>query len=675
VEENTPHRRNGSKTSFALVCLLGWVILVGQFSASANAQTSELLGEKSTKNQLIEFSGEMVPGTARPGEEIRAVISADIKGSWHIYSLVPPEDELIPPTRIEWKIDGLIKRGPSYETNPIVQFDPVIQGVIGYHENQARFYQNFKVPDDAKAGEYVATASVVFQVCDDRICYLQQTIPVNISFDIENLPIRSEYTYMDRTIDAPPSGLFSLSPTQSLDAAVSRGLFGFLLLAVLMGVFSWLTPCVLPMVPITVSFFSKQAKGSRRRLVTLALVFSLGIVISFASLGLILTAVLGAAGAARLATSPWTNIAIAVLFTVFALNLMGVFEFRLPLRWTQGADSYSRRYGGLAGVTLMGPAFSLTAFTCTAPFVGTLLVAAAGGEWLWPVVGMLVFSVVFALPFFVLALFPGWIRSIQNKSGDWMLKLKFIIGLAEMMAVFKFLSNADLVWGWGVLDRMVVLIAWSILLLLMGIALIGWLPIPGVIANRFKFRYLGLGLIFLAFGGYMSQGIFGKQLDGWTESYLPMQLVNRIDRATGLKATANEQNAQFESLPWHDNLVDALEIAKLEKKPVFVDFTGYTCINCRWMEKNVFTETNITDILTNQFVLVRLFTDGGEGYQDNQILQIERFKTMALPFYVILSRDNAVLAKTAGISTPAVFLKFLNQALTGLKKESERFKS
>ncbi|NQU65033.1 MAG: thioredoxin family protein, partial [SAR324 cluster bacterium] len=398
----------------------------------------------------------------------------------------------------------------------------------------------------------------------------------------------------------------------------------------------------------------------RQNGVTLAVVFCLGIIVTYTGIGLIMTALIGVTAAIQLATSPWVNIGIALLFTVFAFSLMGLFELSPPAGLVQKVDKISRYDNGYLSVILMGTAFTLTAFTCTVQFVGTLLIAAAQGEWLWPIVGMLVFSTVFALPFLFLALFPSWITSVQSKSGTWMMKLKFILGLLELVAVTKFLSNADLVWGWGVLNRTVVLSIWAILILCIALIIPGILPVPGASSGRRRLFHWIPAAAVLLIAIYFGYGSFGQTLDGWTESYLPPDISasSRVSSSNANRVSAEKAN----ELKWHSTLESALAQSRQENKPVFVDFTGYTCINCRWMEKNSFVDPEVHERFKSRFILARLYTDGGEGHLENQELQVDRFKTIALPFYVILSPDDKVLAKTSGISSPQEFMRFLDSA-------------
>jgi len=385
---------------------------------------------------------------------------------------------------------------------------------------------------------------------------------------------------------------------------------------------------------------------------------------TYTGVGLLLSSIFGAAGVIRLATNPWVNLGIAAIFTFFAFSLIGIFELQLPAKWVQSADRLSRKKNGSTlGTLLMGMTFTLTAFTCTVQFAGTLLIAAANGDWLWPVVGMIVFSSVFSLPFFLLALFPRWANSLQSKSGIWMVQMKALLGLIELMAVIKFVSNADLVWGLGWITRPIVLSLWGLLSFFCVLVILGVFHDPGFKQLRKSWlRWLWVG-IFLLPTFYFLQGATGKSLDSWTESYLPPRL------ESGRSGIIFNENLSFQpvtlvhELPWHDNLEDAMAAAKQQQKPIFVDFTGYTCVNCRWMEKNVFAEKSVFQLLKDEFILVQLYTDGGENAEKNQNLQIDRFNTIALPFYALLSPDNVTLAKHTGISSPTKFFKFLQKSL------------
>ena len=418
-------------------------------------------------------------------------------------------------------------------------------------------------------------------------------------------------------------------------------------------------PCVFPMIPITVAYFTKQ--GESGSTVRLAGLFGLGIIGTYTVTGMGLSVLLGAAGAVQLATNGWMNLAIGVLFLAFGFSLMGFFELRLPTGVSTHADQWSRRYGGAVGVLLMGLVFTLTSFTCTVQFVGTMLISASQGHWLWPLVGMLVFATVFALPFFLLGLFPRWIQSLRGKSGDWMGHLKVVLGLLELAAAFKFLSNADLVWQWGVLDRDFVIMAWGVICVLTGLFLLG-----GITVHQVRIRATSLaGFVgatgFLMLALYLGRGLGNVPLNPWVDTYLPPALAESGPVTVLQQRTLGTNAGAKASLTWHSQLNEALALAQQQNRRVFIDFTGYTCVNCRWMEKNVFERPEVLTRFRKDFVLVQLYTDGGADAETNQRMQIERFHTIALPFYVVLNPDNQVLARHAGILKPAkAFLNFLD---------------
>jgi thiol:disulfide interchange protein len=413
----------------------------------------------------------------------------------------------------------------------------------------------------------------------------------------------------------------------------------YLWLAVTAGAVSLLTPCVFPMIPITVSYFTNRAASGIRP----ALIFAGAIVGSFTALGLILALLFGATGVQRFAANPYLNIFLAGLFVAFALNLFGVYQIALPSRALTALDAAARGRESsgahTAGAMLMGLTFALTSFTCTAPFVGTVLVTAATGAWRGPAIGMLAYSTVFALPFFVLALIPQWAARLP-RAGRWLVSVKVIMGFLELAAALKFVSNADLVWHWGIFNRDVVLALWVALAGLMAAYLVA--SGPGSIAR------LATAAAALGVGIWLATGLVGRSL-GELETFLP--------------PPASHRDSYVMNLNWHVNdLPGAIALAKQSSKPVFIDFTGYTCTNCRWMEANVFARTEVKAKL-NQFALARLFTDGdGPVYENQQAYQEKTFNTVALPLYAVLAPDGHTIATLPGLTRdPAVFLAFLEK--------------
>jgi thiol:disulfide interchange protein DsbD len=347
------------------------------------------------------------------------------------------------------------------------------------------------------------------------------------------------------------------------------------------------------------------------------------------------------------------NLTLAALFLVFAANLFGWVNAPVPWRLANAADRASRDAtpGSSLGALIMGATFTLTSVTCTAPFVGTLLVLASRGSWATPVVGMIVYSTAFALPFVLLALVP---RSVSRlpRAGGWLQTLRVLIGLLEVGAAIKFVSNTDMVLGWGVFTRNVVLLSWSAL------AVVGALYLGRNLRERIRRREwrpgemapIGISLLLAA---WLASGLNGRPLPQ-IEAFLPPSA-----------PVATIASAGGESSTWMLNdYQGALDTARSKGKLVFVDFTGYTCTNCRWMEANIFSRPDVGAEL-GQFVLARLYTDGdGELYERQQALQEKTFGTVALPLYAVVTSDGKVRATFSGLSrNPAEFIAFLRRAL------------
>jgi thiol:disulfide interchange protein DsbD len=388
------------------------------------------------------------------------------------------------------------------------------------------------------------------------------------------------------------------------------------------------------MIPITAMYFSRDGKRASR---VHAVLFALGIVFTFTAAGLALAIVVGAAGLARFAADPWVNVVIGTLFVGFALSLLGVYDLPLPFtnRFLNRIDSSARdKSGHPLGSVLMGVGLTLASFTCTAPFVGPLLVSASRGQWATPLAGMAVFSTVFALPFLLLALVPHWTSSLP-RAGAWLKEVKVIVGLFEIAAAIKFFSNADMVWGTNYLSRDVIIALWT------SIAL------AALIYLALRRRWFGT-LIPLAAVVFLAAGLRGRPL-GEAEAFLPPQLV-QSGAATPLNWILNDHSA-------------ALRTAATENKLVFVDFTGYTCTNCRWMEANMFARPDVSASLS-RFVLSRLYTDGeGEVYERQQKFQEDKFGTVALPLYAIVDSNGRIVRTFSGLTrNPVEFLTFLRDA-------------
>ncbi len=429
----------------------------------------------------------------------------------------------------------------------------------------------------------------------------------------------------------------------------------FIWLAAVTGALSLLTPCVFPMIPITVVTFFKESSGrSSAHVLRQALLFAAGIVVTFTALGLGLALIVGAAGLSRFAANPSVNLAIGIVFVAFALSLLGLYDIPLPF-----SNSFVNRIDGLVRrrseggprSLLMGIAFTVASFTCTAPFIGPLLVAAARGDWLKPLVGMTVFSIVFAAPFFILALVPRWTASLP-RSGGWPRHLRIVIGLFELAAALKFFSNADLVWRTNLISRLTTLVLWT-LLSLVAMGYVMWATLHGS-----RSRTIARSLSWLSVAGlagvslWLLSGLSGRPL-GELEAFLPPSQIGEF----GLVVSEGNKVPLQWILNDHRQ---ALAQASASNRRVFIDFTGYTCTNCRWMEANMFDRADVSTELS-KFVLSRLYTDGeGPVYEAQQKFQEDRFGTVALPLYAIVDGNGKTINTFSGLTrNVGEFIAFL----------------
>jgi len=589
------------------------------------------------------------------GEAASVDLKAEIEPGWHLYALEQPVGGPIA-TSIKvsdgspFGIDGTIK-SPKAKIKPDQNF------LVDGKPLETRFYTDsvvFGVPlkATADAASSEVLLDVRFQLCNDTFCLPPKTVRVSFAGteDVKRSAISGTQS---------PNNSSGASTQSSQPGVVSdqlpADLWKFLWLAITLGALSLLTPCVFPMIPITVSYFTNHAGGDRAKSVKLATVYSVGIIATFTLVGMLLAIFVGAAGINLFAANPWVNLLITAIFLFFAFNLFGAYEIAIPTGFLTKLDTLTRSKegegSGVVGALLMGLTFTLTSFTCTSPFVGTILVSASQGNWRMPLLGMLAFSAVFALPFFVLALIPQLVSQLP-RAGGWMNSVKVAMGFLEVAAAMKFISNVDLVWKWGIFTRDVVVAVWIAIGVVLSVYLLGKFQL----SHDSKPERLGAfrmisAVISLAVSFYLLTGLFGAKL-GELESFLPPDLSNSSTRLFGrgdeeLKWIVNDYNA-------------GLAKAKAENKKIFVDFTGYTCTNCRWMEANVFPKKEVQDEL-NKFVLVRLYTDGeGEIYERQQQMEQDIFGTVALPYYAIFDGDGKTIASFPGLTrnTPD-FLTFL----------------
>ena len=589
---------------------------------------------------------------ARPGEVAEIVVSASMDEEWWIYAL---RDQGKGPVASNVIVvsDIVEESGMVLEDEPEEKYDEGFLTNTRFHKGGATFTAPVLLNSSISPGTYDLEVSVLFQVCNTSLCYPPKVEKLIVPIEVDAVPLMEDRTEM---IIAPV--VSDASMDMNLSAEIEKGFFSFVLLAISMAFLSLLTPCVFPMIPITVSYFIHQGEVGDRKPLSNGIIFTLAIISTFSILGFILALTLGASGANQLAANPWVNLFIAGLFIYFALSLFGMYEIEMPAKLKELSMRQEGR-GGIIGTLFMAVTFTLTSFTCTVQFVGLLLVSASQGQWFWPFLGMVVFSAAFAFRFFFLALFPQYLAKLP-KSGGWLNSVKVVMGFLEMAAAFKFLSNTDLVWGWGFFSHNAVLAVWAVLMLLTGFYILGKIQLPhDSPLKSISVPRLMLSTAFLTFGLYLTSGLFGQRIHGLIYSYLPP----KIEGATG--AIISSGQSMPDELTWYRSLDDGLAEARATGKSVFIDFTGYTCTNCRWMEANVFVKKDVHDRF-KEMVLVQLYTDGGPNHRENQEYEIERFGTAALPFYVILSPDYEVIATFPGMTRNINdFIDFLDVGLAG----------
>ena len=690
---------------YCLISLFGVLLFV----LAANAQNP------------VSLSMKVSPAKVKAGGKLTGQISASIGGGWHMYSITQGKGGPVP-TRVTVD-DGVFKSsGGASGSAPKREMDANFGIETEFYTGSATFNVPVTVDAAAAPGTQNLTVSVRYQVCNDSICLPPKTVKVSAPVEIiaaNAVAATAASPSPSPTVSPSPAPTPKVSPTANANLSsninsianadanlnanlntnlntdansnieiaglsenprnpptdpnassaanqesnqnaglnsrdIARdGLWSFLWLAIATGAISLLTPCVFPMIPITVSYFTNHSSGNRATAIRDALVYALGIILTFTAIGVTLAFVFGAAGINNFAASPYVNIVIAGIFIAFAMSLFGAYELGVPSSVLTKVDAYARgkESGKIVGVLLMGFVFSLTSFTCTAPFVGSLLVLAAQGDWLYPILGMLAFSSVFALPFFILALAPQLVAQLP-RAGGWLNSVKVVMGFLEIAAAMKFISNVDLVLHWGIFTRSVVLATWVAVALLIALYLLGKFQlVHDMKTERLGAARVMFALVFLSLGFYLLTGLFGARL-GELESFLPYAADQNQISASG----ANSAETQWIK----DNYEGALAKAKTENKPVFIDFTGYTCTNCRWMEANMFPKPAVKSEL-ERFVKVQLFTDGeGEIYERQQKFQEDKFNTVALPLYAIVDADGKTLATFPGLSRDEnEFLAFL----------------
>ncbi len=613
-------------------------------------------------------------GVSAAGDTVVAV-HATIGEGWKLYALDTPPPS--PPLLLSAVAPPGVTVGTFAQQTPRSEPDPILGVTVRLFREEAVFQAPIS---GGGPGMEPVEVALRFTICDKSICLPPTPHTLQAAWQgtdvqawLKNLDAsptagmpatsgavpdftRGDAALPDQTPTAGEEEVIATPAAVPAAQADAGGMSGFLLLALISGLGALLMPCVFPMIPLTVSYFTRHSH-SRGEAVRMSLFYGLSIVGTFTGLGVLMALLLGATGAQQVAANPYVNLFIGVAFVVFALSLLGLFELELPNALVNRFSREERR-GGLVGVAFMGFTLTLVSFSCTVPFVGGLLAATVQGTWFQPIVGMLVFSVTFALPFVLFALFPRALQSLP-RSGAWMNAFKVTLGFVELAAALKFLSQADLLWGWGIFTRPVTIAASVVLFALCGLYLLGKLPLRNVeLAPQMGVGRLLTAVLFFGVSLYLLPGLFGASL-GTFDAYLPPR------RATDFTLNAASATAPQPAEAWHEGvqgLADARAEARQTGKPLFIDFTGYTCSNCRFMESTVFTQPEVQTRFTRDFVLARLYTDDLEEGETLSRYQLEQTGTVALPTYAILDvQAGTLVAQHSGVASLETFVAFLDQ--------------
>ena len=635
--------------------------------------------------------------------EAEIVFSATIDNGWHVYSTDMGNDGPISATFNVVKMEGAEKVGKlKPRGNVIKQYDKMFGMELRFFEKKAEFVQRIRF---TKA-KYTIDCYLEFGACNDEMCLP----PTEVAFKKEgdassNLPLKGEAK--DATEEAPTNlppleeAKDSLEKDTSMvqqtdtvgSAAVdawwapvddiqnndgndlsNRSLLYILLMGFVGGLLAVMMPCIWPIIPMTVSFFLKRAKTDRKKGLRDALTYGLSIVVIYLTLGLLVTVIFGSDTLNAMSTNSVFNVFLFLLLVVFALSFFGWFEIKLPSGWADAVDNKASATSGYLSIFLMAFTLVLVSFSCTAPIIGLLLVeAATSNGWLAPAVGMFGFAIALALPFTLFALFPSWLQQAP-KSGSWMNTLKVVLGFVELAFALKFLSVADLAYGWHILDREVFLSLWIVIFGLLGAYLCGWLKfrsdeIGGELHRPMPVACIMGGIASLAFAVYMIPGLWGAPCKAVSAFAPPM---NTQDFNLNNKVV----EARFRDYD------EGMEVAKREGKPVIVDFTGFGCVNCRKMEAAVWTDPRVADLLTKDYVLISLYVDDKtplaepievKDAQGNtktlrtvgakwSYLQSHKFGTNAQPYYVLLDNEGQLLMPGRGYNEDvAAYVDFLQE--------------
>lgn len=652
------------------------------------------------------------PKTLQAGENATLVFETEIPGGWYIYSNdFDPDLGPLLTTLILQESTGFSSSGKLKAINPKKKFDEIWEGDVTFFIKNGRFEQPLKI----KSTEGTIKGTLEYQMCSDLS---GQCINYEEDFEISFVanPAAAKSESENPEIIAQPAGdsLFSIAEEETIPseietsesteieivpAGAGESLWGFMVLAFLAGLAALLTPCVFPMIPMTVSFFTGRTK-SRSQGIRQAFIYGLSIIAIYTIAGTAVASIQGPEFANWLATHWLPNVFFFGIFIFFALPFLGMFELTLPSSFVNKVDARAEK-GGLGGIFFMAFTLVLVSFSCTGPIVGSILISSAGGELIKPVLGMFAFSMAFAIPFTLFAIFPEWMQRLP-KSGGWLNSVKVVLGFLELALAFKFLSIADLVYHWGILDRDIFLVIWIVIFAALGFYLMGKIRLP----HDSKMDHIGVPRLLLAlatfmFVIYMIPGLWGAPLK-YLSGYLPPLTTQQFTIEGGSSAAStsiSDEPVKYGEIlkiplgiPGYFDYEQGLAAAKKANKPLLIDFTGHGCVNCRKMEENVWVDPQVLKRLKEDFVMVALYIDErlelpeSEWYtsqydgkvkktlgKQNADFQITRFKNNAQPYYVILDHEENLLAQPRSYNTKiSEFIEFLDGAQDQFEMRNEK---
>ncbi len=613
------------------------------------------------------------------------VINAEIEERWHLYAQEVPDEEITPiPTTITIKgsDDTFQILGKPTESKGHTSFDKTFGFDIKYFENTATFKQRIRLLTNEKVD---VIGEIEYMVCDDKQCLPPTFKEINFSLQGVAGISMSDEEILNLTEEKKSEVVTSTNN----ESSSKKGLLSIFILSFLGGLAALLTPCVFPLIPMTVSYFTKQSK-TKAEGVKNAIFYGLSIIGIYVLLGSVVTAIFGADSLNVISTNVWFNIIFFALLVFFAISFFGAFEIVLPSSWATKIDAQADR-GGIIGIVFMALALAIVSFSCTGPIVGTLLVEAASKGGIAPIIGMVGFSSAIALPFALFAAFPGWLNSLP-KSGGWLTKVKVTLGFLELALAFKFLSNADLVLQKHLLQREVFIGIWIVLFGLLALYLFGFFNLFKKTKTTKPSKWSILfGIISLAFTIYLLPGLLNKPLNFISGFPPPINYSIEKNGWFNLKHSDNLPEGvhygPHNILSYHD-YEKGLAYAKQVNKPILIDFTGHACVNCRKMEEFVWSDKEVLRVLKNDVVLVSLYVDDrrqlpdaeeniskitgkkfrfiGQKWSEFQTL---KYNINAQPFYVLVDHNgNNLIEPSAYNPNIDAYLNWLEEGVANFQK-------